>query len=153
MAGPDDGHVPAKICNPDQQPISPPCPEKAAEEVAQLGPGSRPNGWRRSAATILSSQMWPGLDSRQLTIEDIERMKIIVEYPARSPVDQGVQLLEQISNLLVRMTQRHDWKDVVARMLTEGFTASGDLERTFDSLLQIHWLLVHMVEDDGSFSG
>ena len=152
MTGSDDGHAPAKICDPGQQPISPSCPEKAAEEVAQLGLSSRPNGWRRSAATILSSQMWPGLDSRQLTIEDIERMKIIVEYPSRSPVDQGVQLLEQISNLLVRMTQRNDWKDLVARMLTDGFTAPGDLERTFDSLLQIHWLLVQMVEDDGSFS-
>ena len=80
-------------------------------------------------------------------------MKIIVEYPGRSPVDQGVQLLEQISNLLVRMTQRNDWKDLVARMLSDGLTALGDLERTFDSLLQIHWLLVQMVEDDGSFSG
>ena len=62
-------------------------------------------------------------------------MKIIVEYPGRSPVDQGVQLLEQISNLLVRMTQRNDWKDLVARMLSDGLTALGDLERTFDSLL------------------
>ena len=61
-------------------------------------------------------------------------------------------MLEQISNLLFRMTQRNDWKDLVARMLTDGFTAPGDLERTYDSLLQIHWLLVQMVEDDGSFS-
>ena len=153
MADPDDSHAPAKICNPDQKPISPSCPEKAAEGVAQLGLSSRPNGWRRSAATILSSQMWPGLDSRQLTIEDIERMKIIAEYPGRSPADQGVQLIEQISNLLVRITQRNDWKDIVARMLNDGFTAPDDLERTFDSLLQIHWLLVQMVEDEGSSSG
>ena len=35
----------------------------------------------------------------------------------------------------------------------DGFTAPGDLERTFDSLFEVHWLLVHMVEDDESISG